>query len=94
MFIVVLLIDLVAAVASHLKGESWERFLNEKFIDEPSVPRVLRKFALAMTNVDQLGTLARPAEELKEIIQRADLDGDQKLGFDDFYNVMTKKTFA
>ena len=60
---------LVAAVASHLKGESWERFLNEKFIDEPSVPRVLRKFALAMTNVDQLGTLARPAEELKEIIR-------------------------
>ncbi len=33
-------------------------------------------------------------EELKEIIQRADLDGDQKLGFEDFYNVMTKKTFA
>ena len=33
-------------------------------------------------------------EELKEIVQRADLDGDQKLGFEDFYNVMTKKTFA
>ncbi len=60
---------LVAAVASHLKGESWERFLDETFIDEPSVPRVLRKFALAMTNIDQLGTLARPAEELEEIIR-------------------------
>ena len=33
-------------------------------------------------------------EELREIVQRADLDGDQKLGFEDFYNVMTKKTFA
>jgi len=63
------LTGLVAAVASHLKGESWERFLDEKFRDEPSVPRVLRKFAIAMTNIDQLGTLARPAEELEEIIR-------------------------
>ena len=33
-------------------------------------------------------------EELKEIVQRADLDGDSKLTFDDFYNVMTRKSFA
>lgn len=33
-------------------------------------------------------------EELKEIIQRADLDGDGKLTFDDFYNVIVKKTFV
>ncbi len=33
-------------------------------------------------------------EELKEIVQRADLDADKKLSFEDFYNVMTKKTFA
>ena len=32
-------------------------------------------------------------EELQEIINRADLDGDQELGFEDFYQVMTKKTF-
>ena len=33
-------------------------------------------------------------EELKEIVQRADLDGDSKLTFEDFYNVMTRKSFA
>ena len=33
-------------------------------------------------------------DELKEIIQRADLDGDGKLTFEDFYGVMTKKTFS
>ena len=33
-------------------------------------------------------------EELNEIIKRADLDGDGKLGFEDFYQVITKKTFA
>ena len=35
-----------------------------------------------------------PEEELREIILRADLDGDGKLTFDDFYAVITKKTFA
>ena len=34
------------------------------------------------------------AEELKEIVQRADLNGDGKVTFEDFYAVMTKKTFA
>ena len=33
-------------------------------------------------------------EELKEIVARADLDGDSKLTFEDFYNVMTRKSFA
>lgn len=33
-------------------------------------------------------------KELQEIIQRADLDNDSKLTLEDFYQVMTKKTFA
>ena len=33
-------------------------------------------------------------KELAEIISRADLNGDSKLDIEDFYNVMTKKTFA
>jgi centrin-1 len=33
-------------------------------------------------------------KELGEIIARADLDGDSKLTIEDFYQVMTKKTFA
>merc|ERR1712178_98538 len=32
-------------------------------------------------------------EDIREVIQRADLDGDGVVGLDDFYNVLTKKTF-
>jgi Ca2+-binding EF-hand superfamily protein len=32
--------------------------------------------------------------ELQEMIERADTDGDGLVSFDDFYNIMTKKTFA
>merc|ERR1712196_330218 len=32
-------------------------------------------------------------EDVREVIQRADLDGDGQVGLDDFYNVLTKKTF-
>ena len=34
-----------------------------------------------------------PEEELNEIVLRADLDGDKQLGFDDFYNIITKKSY-
>ena len=33
-------------------------------------------------------------EELKEIVQRADLNANGKLDFEDFYAIMTKKTFS
>ncbi len=48
--------------------------------------------------VDNLKRVARELgediseEELKEIILRADLDGDGKLTFEDFYEVIVKKT--
>jgi centrin-1 len=32
--------------------------------------------------------------ELTEMIERADSDGDGNVTFEDFYNIMTKKTFA
>lgn len=60
--------NLVAATASHLKGEAWEEFL-ARFESEPSVARVLRKFAQTMEHIDEIGSLARPAEDLREIIQ-------------------------
>ena len=31
--------------------------------------------------------------ELKEMIERADSDGDGKVSFEDFYEIMTKKSF-
>src|SRR5208337_331926 len=60
--------NLVAATASHLKGEAWEQFLSS-FQREPSVARVLRKFAQSMEHIDEIGSLARPAEDLREIIR-------------------------
>ena len=32
-------------------------------------------------------------EEIQEMIERADSNGDQQVTADDFYNIMTKKTF-
>ena len=32
-------------------------------------------------------------EELQELIERADSNSDQQVTADDFYNIMTKKTF-
>src|SRR5271157_5350398 len=60
--------NLVAATASHLKGEAWEEFLSS-FQREPSVARVLSKFAQTMEHIDEIGSLARPAEDLREIIR-------------------------
>jgi hypothetical protein len=60
--------NLVAATASHLKGEAWEAFL-AGFESEPSVARVLRKFAQTMEHIDEIGSLARLDEDLREIIQ-------------------------
>merc|ERR1712179_654865 len=34
-----------------------------------------------------------PEEDVREVIQRMDLDGDGAVGLDDFYAVITKKTF-
>jgi hypothetical protein len=59
--------NLVAATSSHLKGESWERYL-AKLKNEPSTVRVLRRFAVEMEHIDELGSLARPAEALESII--------------------------
>lgn len=59
--------NLIAATASHLKGRAWDEFLSG-FEREPSVARVLRQFAQTMTNIDEIGSLARPAEDLQEIV--------------------------
>jgi hypothetical protein len=61
--------NLVAATASHLKGEAWEEFLSG-FEQEPSVGRVLKKFAQTMEHIDEIGSLARPDEDLREIIRQ------------------------
>ncbi len=65
--------------------------------------RVFKLFDDDRTNDISAENLARVAkelgediseEELKEIVMRADLDGDGKLTFEDFYQVITKKSFT
>ncbi|RLS70992.1 MAG: hypothetical protein DWH99_09280, partial [Planctomycetota bacterium] len=60
--------NLVAATSSHLKGESWERFLTT-FEKEPHIPRVLQEFARSIKHIDELGSLAIPYEALEQIIK-------------------------
>ncbi len=40
----------------------------------------------------ELGESMSPAE-LKEMIDRADLDGDGVISFEEFFNIMTRKSF-
>jgi hypothetical protein len=70
--------QLVAATASHLKGETWEEFL-AGFEREPSVARVLRKFAQTMEHIDEIGSLARPAEDVREIIRQEHATGERQV---------------
>ena len=70
--------NLVAAVASHLKGPLWEEFLGT-FPNEPSIARVLRKFGQAMEHIDELGSLARPDEDLRAIIHEEHAAWEQQL---------------
>ena len=53
------------------------------FISDENVARVARELG------EDIGL-----EEIREIVKRADLNGDGKLTFEDFYAVMTKKSFA
>jgi Ca2+-binding EF-hand superfamily protein len=65
--------------------------------------KVFSLFDDEKTNFVSLKNLRRVAKELgetmddselQEMIERADTDGDGLVSFDDFYNIMTKKTFA
>ncbi len=69
--------NLVAATSSHLKGPAWEEFL-AGFTKGPSVARVLRKFAQTMEHIDEIGSLARPAEDLRAIIQEEHATWEQQ----------------
>ena len=67
------------------------------------IKKVFRLFDEESKGVITLKSLRRVAKELgetmeenelQEMIERADSDGDGNVTFDDFYNIMTKKTFA
>mmetsp|Transcript_940 Transcript_940/g.1721 ORF Transcript_940/g.1721 Transcript_940/m.1721 type:complete len:105 (-) Transcript_940:292-606(-) len=67
------------------------------------IMKVFKLFDEDSTNyitVDNLRKITRELgenmtqEELAEMISRADSDGDGRVTFDDFYNIMTKKTYS
>merc|ERR1712050_125612 len=67
------------------------------------IERVFKLFDSDRTGEISLDNMKRVAkelaedispQELQEYIQRADLDGDGALTMDDFYAVMTKKSFS
>ena len=51
--------------------------------DRLALVRVARELGETMTD-----------EELQEMVERADSNGDGAVSMDDFYNIMTKKTFT
>lgn len=56
---------------------------NSGYITKKSLLRVAKELGETMDET-----------ELTEMIERADSDGDGCVTFEDFYNIMTKKTFA
>ncbi len=56
---------------------------NSGYITKKSLMRVAKELGETMDE-----------SELNEMIERADSDGDGNVTFEDFYNIMTKKTFA
>jgi Ca2+-binding EF-hand superfamily protein len=67
------------------------------------IEKVFRLFDDEKTGRISIKNLRRVAQELgetmddaelNEMIERADTDGDGLVTLDDFYNIMTKKTFA
>eukprot|EP00917_Polyrhabdina_sp_WS-2016_P014000 GHVP01030590.1.p1 GENE.GHVP01030590.1~~GHVP01030590.1.p1 ORF type:complete len:145 (+),score=33.51 GHVP01030590.1:507-941(+) len=86
----------------------FEQFLDaitSKLGDKDSREGIAKIFALFdddKTNTISLKNLRRVAkelgetmseEELREMLERADSNGDGEISFEDFYSIMTKKTF-
>jgi len=40
-----------------------------------------------------LSLVSHAGAEVREMVRRADLDGDQRINFDEFYNIMTNKQY-
>merc|ERR1712086_900286 len=55
------------------------------------VVKVLAMFDDDSTNKISFRNLARVAEELQDMINQSDKDGDGEINFDEFYRIMKKK---
>merc|ERR1711912_219153 len=98
--------ELDADGSGEIEFEEFLDMMTARISDKNSredIERVFKLFDSDRTGEVSLDNMKRVAkelgedispQELQEIIQRADLDGDGALTLDDFYQVMTKKTFA
>lgn len=85
--------------------EGFLELMTARFSERDTKEDILKVFKLFDEGGEgyvDLGALKKVAKELgenmdenelMEMIERADSDGDKKVTFEDFYNIMTKKTF-
>merc|ERR1712164_194626 len=88
--------DLDKDGAGHIDFEEFLDAITSKPGDKETKSGISKIFALF--DDDKTGTiflknLKRVAKELREMIERADSDGDGEISVADFYTIMTKKTF-
>lgn len=98
--------DLDADGSGQIDFEEFLNLMTARISDKDSredIEKVFKLFDDEKTGVISLKNLRRVAKELgetmddselQEMIERADTDGDGLVSLDDFYNIMTKKTFA
>merc|ERR1712072_919928 len=97
--------DLDADGSGEIEFDEFLAVMTAKITDKNTKEEIDRVFKLfdkdrnGTLEADDLSRVCKelgedmPEEDVREVIQRADLDGDGVVNLDDFYNVLTKKTF-
>merc|ERR1712224_56811 len=101
-----MILDMDADGSGDIEFEEFLNLMTAKMSDRDTredIRKVFRLFDEENAGVVTIRNLRRVAKELGEtmednelleMIERADSDGDGNVTFEDFYNIMTKKTFA
>merc|ERR1712054_185206 len=101
-----MILDMDADGSGDIDFEEFLNLMTAKMSDRDTredIRKVFRLFDEENAGVVTIRNLRRVAKELGEtmednelleMIERADSDGDGNVTFEDFYNIMTKKTFA
>merc|ERR1719281_1459784 len=101
-----MILDMDADGSGDIEFDEFLNLMTAKMSDRDTredIRKVFRLFDEENAGVVTIRNLRRVAKELGEtmednelleMIERADSDGDGNVTFEDFYNIMTKKTFA
>lgn len=101
-----MILDMDADGSGDINFEEFLNLMTAKMSDRDTredIRKVFRLFDEENAGVVTIRNLRKVAKELgetmedtelMEMIERADSDGDGNVTFEDFYNIMTKKTFA